>query len=502
MAFYGLAQARRGLFHFGLGKAVSALLGVALLVLTVRVTDMSVFGSLASLLAIVEIFYLVSGLGLSYHAQRLVPELRARAPKRQIRREIGLMLFRRAWLGLAFAVPLALAMPWWLPVLGIELSGGQRAAFVAMVLLGVMYRLADELLQSLMLQGWLQLQVVGRNLLKLGVMAGALLVSTPVDLSLLLGIECLVALMSIALSLRILTLELRAQAKEDDADIPMDHGWGPALQYYGAQVLAQAYGPSAMKLVVSAALGTAAAALFSVAHQAVEMVRNYSPAFLLAGWVRPLMVARYLESRRAAAIAPLSALVCNISLMGLLPLLAISAVFGEPIANMLGGLRYLAAADLFAPLVAAVCVQALRTVLGMVCITLQQPSAMMRATAVGIIALPAAAASAAVFGVAGVAWTCAASEVAWVLMVRWRLARHAPSTPFVDVRGLLKLAVLTVAAWLALAVAAAYVPGPSWLWLVWSVLVALVMLLLPWKLGIFTAQHMDWMRRMLKGDRR
>lgn len=75
MNVYGRDRVRRGLQHFLIGKIVSAVAGFIAMVLVVRALPVPEFAAYSVLVALIEVFTALSGMGLSHVILRYVPEL-------------------------------------------------------------------------------------------------------------------------------------------------------------------------------------------------------------------------------------------------------------------------------------------------------------------------------------------------------------------------------------------------------------------------------------------
>src|ERR1700752_2626136 len=86
---YSGERVRRGLWHFLLGKGVSALCSFLAMVLVVRALTLHDFADYTVLVALVELGTAFSGLGLSHVLLRYVPELYERQYRLSLRQLIG-----------------------------------------------------------------------------------------------------------------------------------------------------------------------------------------------------------------------------------------------------------------------------------------------------------------------------------------------------------------------------------------------------------------------------
>ena len=476
---YGLSAARRSLVHFVLGRGGSALAGIAVLMLLVRVMPAAEYGALVAWLAFLEIHYLASGVGLSGIAQRYVPEFRTRAHPadllRLVRQALQLRLLVTLLLsaaaGLA-AVPLARAIGAVVPAP----VGGLPFGVLLGVLLctGTLMRYLDELLAALMQQGVSQALALLRNLGKLPWLLLALWSHQAVPAVEMLWLESALAGLSAVVSLRAVWRCVQVPGGADAAPAQpayrADGMWGVSLRFYVIQVLGQVYGPNTLKLLVTRSLGVEATAAFGFALALADMLRNYLPAHLLAGWIRPLLVARYVATRSVDQLARLVGLVLKVNLLGVLAFALLFGVAGDAAGAWLSGGRFPALGLLLTALMLVVGLQTAHLLLTMVTLTLERANANLLATVLACVGLPAAAALGVAFGLVGVALGLVIAEIVWIGTVwaglwrgRVRLALHWP--------GLLRMGLAALPA-LALALLVARGLGP-WLGAVSGVLLFL-----------------------------
>lgn len=421
---YGLAQARRSLAGFARWKLVSAVLGLLLLVSLARLAPAEEYGVYVALLALVEMFYLVSGLGLSVIPQRYLPEYRLHASAAQfdalMRRLVGRRLLQ-SLLGVA-----VLAVAWWqVPdLLGVPLPPSSAAWLALWLVAGCQARLMDEVFPALLLQGYTQgLQALANALRLLGLVLAVSL--TPgVDHRWLLAMEALLALGLSLTAWALLRRYRRRQAWAASTDFVEPDPRALAWQMYWAQLAAQLWSGNAIKLLLLRVAGPQATALYGFCQALVDLLRNYSPAFLLGNWVRPLMVARYLAARRIEPVASLSGLVLKLSVLGLLPFLAWFAAQGETLAALVSGGRYReGAAALLAAMALVAMLFCARAVLSMVSVTVERLRVQLVATAAAALALPAAWLAHQQLGLIAVPLVLAAAELLWSIWVARDLRR-------------------------------------------------------------------------------
>lgn len=453
--FYSATAARRSLVYFVFGKAGAAVSGVAVLLVTLRLVPVEVFGAFVALMALTEIFNVASALGLSYFAQRYVPELRIRASAAQFNRQLWWLLAIRAGLAAAFALLAWLSMDWWSGSLGLQLSTSVGAVLAVNLVFGSIMRYIDELLQTLLLQGWAQIQSVVRNLARVGGLGLGVLLARGIDVQFLLILEVVVSVLAVSAGLMMFRLYMRCAQPDRLHPLKpheMPDAWRQSIRFYGAQLLAQGYGANAIKLVVTTVIGVHGTAVLGFATSISELLRNYSPAFLLGGWVRPIMVARYVKNPSVSALKPLTRLIVTLSVVGLLPFALVFAVFGHEVTALLAANKYPDAAPLLAPLVGVVCLQALHAVLGMVCATVERTAFVLLATAICISTLPLAYLLTQLLGLAGTVMALCIGELLWIATVTIQLVSHFGKADFADAHGIVRAVLIAVALGVPLAI--------------------------------------------------
>jgi O-antigen/teichoic acid export membrane protein len=497
-----MAAARRSLIYFFAGKASAALSGFIVLTLMLRLLPTPVFGTYVALVAITEIFYLLTNFGLSYFAQRYVPELRIYASPDKFARYIGWLLLLRTITGLLFGFLFVAAGSVWVDALDFTLSDQELRLFFVVLALGALMRFIEELLQALLLQGWAQTQQVVRNLIRLAALIGVSQKIWAIDLVFLLVLESIVAGTAVFFGLLVLYLHSAQKVVASSQDslhrLPSDSSL-QAMRFYFAQVLGQGYSTNSLKLLVTIVLGVNATAAFGFAVSIADLFRNYSPAFLLGGWIRPLMVARFVRNPTAASIEPVARLLNNICLVGLLPFAVCLSIFGHEVARVVAGDKYPSGASLLAPLLLVVCLQAIHTTFGIVCTTVERTSYVLLATAICISSLPITYFATAFFGLSGTVAGMFLSEVIWISVVWLRLKWQYKGAAFfapVDAFRLVGAALLFFSA-MTIMDRLFDIHQPVW-WVFASCLLVLCFWIVAWKLSLIGPDQKDLIRTLLK----
>lgn len=421
-----MSAARRGLNHFVLGKLLSAALGLAFLFLSVRAMAPAQYGVYITLLAAADLFYLVTGCGLSTIAQRYVAEYRLRASASDFAQFLKAQFLRR---GLYSLIGLSLLALLWSPAMtwsGLDLSRSWLWVVCLLLFASAGMSFLEEVLGACLLQGYAQGLAVARNLFRVGAVVWGSQLPGGLSLECLVWAEALAALGS-WLAAEFL---VRRWARNTPSSAQAQEGYqAPAMaavarRFFVVQLAGQAYGSNITKMIVMRLLGAVQAASYGVAQSMADMVRNYMPAHLLAGWVRPLMVARYVQHRDLEELSTIVNLVLKVNLLGLLPLAALSWVGGDDLIAWVSKGKYTDMGPLLAVLLLGLVFQTAHLLLSMVTLTLEAPAANLRATFAACLALPVLWLLVKYLGVMGAGLSVLVTEGLWIGVAWWCLRQR------------------------------------------------------------------------------
>lgn len=337
---YSNGRIRKSIAQFLGGKAGSAALNFVAFVLVARVLDTTDYGYYVSALAIVELALAFSSLGIDWVAARYIPEYRTRAPARALHAFILRLALLQFGVLCSAAAVFALCSSAAATSLGIPAAG--NAFFVYAVYLaveGAGRMLRDQMLNGLMLQGWAQIVMIGRNatwvlgllwLLESGSETGVVAVAM---------VELAAASIALFGGTAALLTSLRNDASAGDVT------WSPppssdmvrlARSAYASYLLSLGYGVQVLTLLLIRFSGVEIAATFGFARNLADQVRKYLPTDLLLGIVRPALIARYASSRDFAAFSGNVASFFQIGCIALVPILLLAVVFGGLLGEVLG----------------------------------------------------------------------------------------------------------------------------------------------------------------------
>lgn len=343
---YGGAAVKRGLFAFLAGRGVSAGLTFAAFSLSAHALSLSQYGIYAAALALMELLLALCTGGIDWVAARVLPESRMHASGRATA-ALVLRLF-----ALQSAIYASSAVLVWLlaaplsQLLRLPEAAPAFALAAGLLWLEGVGRLSrDQMLGILMEQRSGQLAQILRS----GTLLAALLwlhqqqlVPTALDvLRLELLASALAALLGALLLARALWRLLPLAANDADWRMPPLRSMARlAFHTYASYLLAIAYGPQVLTMVIARLLGTDAVAVFGLARGFADQVRRYLPTDLLQSVIRPALIAYYTTQHDFQGLMLRLALWFKAALLVLFPLLLFFAAFGALGMQAIGGRRF------------------------------------------------------------------------------------------------------------------------------------------------------------------
>ncbi len=437
---------RRGMYAFAAGKMLAGLIGIAWLLLLVRVLDVADYGGYVVLLALLEIVLLVSNAGVDPLAQRYITE--ARLPHNL------LWLPRLLWLSVAYrSLTLILAaggVAW----LALPLAGLVVQPILAKILpvyaLVIVFEGAARYLElafeSLLEQGRAQLCAVLRSGARLAVVwllwaAGEMRALTEV-----VRVEAVTSGVGLLITVAVMGQCLRGYRPPAHPDARPADSFSLqrlvpfVLPLFAAQCLTQLYSPNMIKLVVSRLFGVAEAAAFGFAHALSSVLQRYLPASLLVGMIRPMLVARRARIGSDHELAVVGNLILKTNVFLILPIAALFAVAGREFAGLASGGKYADSGPLLFLLTLLLVLTGAHVVLSMLATALEDRRAVLVGTLASVPGIVVGTLLAPLLGSVAMALGLWLSELLWCGFTLWLL--RSRGFPFrVDVPAWVKLVV-------------------------------------------------------------
>lgn len=325
-----MAQVQRAFVRLLIGKALTVVLGLTVLLLIWRRVSPEAYGQYLSLVATAEIVSLVSALGLSTVAQRHLPVWLAHAtgPGEAFARVAQVLLGRTVLAGV-FLCGLAWAAgssgPIWSALSGVL----ESPLALALLILTVLARSLEEVQAALLMQTWVQGLAVAAHTMRLA----ALTTRTPVGtgaaapfewlVTLELAIACVVVTVGlVATALRAVSTGRTEEALRREPSSTWRQAWRTALEFWWIQCLGLLWSLHVLRLILHAWAGPLPVAVHAVAHSMVESLRQATPLVWLTGWLRAAMLRLHAGQPESGMALDLAAAVHRVSLLMLWPVVA------------------------------------------------------------------------------------------------------------------------------------------------------------------------------------
>lgn len=391
---YGQRAVRSGIATYLAGRGFSAVLTFTAFALAARLLNLTEYGIYAAALALLELGLALSSVGLDWVATRSLPEYRMHAGGRATVIVVLRLFVLQAVILTAigalvanFAAALATTM---------QLTGAAAPFQLLGLLLAVegVGRLSrDQMLGILMHQRAGQLAQVIRAGTLATLLGWALHSQAAIGSKELLHFELIAAASSALGGAALLAHALWRLWPQPVGDptwqAPASRQlWRLALHTYGSYLLALAYGPQVLTMLIARLLGAEAVAIFGFARGFADQVRRYLPTDLLQSVIRPALIAHYSTTRDFQELMLRLGLWLKSSLILLLPLLAFFSAFGALGAAALGGEHFRSAWPVLLLMLCGAGMMAWRRIVELACNTVLAPDICVRAAAWLLLAPP------------------------------------------------------------------------------------------------------------------
>jgi len=392
---YSGVEFKRGIVHFFIGKATSALLAVGILFWLVRLLNVDEYGSYVTMQAGVGLGLAVMSFGLPWAAARYVPEFRLYANGKQLAKFVWQLIALISLFSVSGALLLYVVMPWLLNFLSLtQLTDVARLYLLVFVLEGLRLNIQDCILDPLLQQGRSQICLVARNLALLLCLSIVLAAQGKVHLHNVVLAEIAGSFLSVALSLQGAIRYLRAHrnlnGKDDWQPANWSEMWLTARHMYFSYLVTLIYSPWVFVFLTQRFLGLEATALFGFLTSLYAQIYRYLPATLLFSLIRPKLVASYIGEGGMAQLTRNANLVGKISLFVLMPLLVCVWLTGSELVDLLSGGKFTQAGYYFACMLLGLIPLSQRQTLETVVVASGYGHLCVRCSALGILVLPLA----------------------------------------------------------------------------------------------------------------
>jgi O-antigen/teichoic acid export membrane protein len=342
---YSSAALKRASWHFLSGKVITAVFTFGILLWLVRLLPVGQYGAYVTLVAMLEVAWAIAALGLPWVAARYVPEFLLRGSSRQTAAFIGRLVALNA-IGLAAACLLAyLLLDAYLAWAGLSAFRVQATLYLVAVLFieGISRTLRDVILGPLLQQGIARSSLVAKQVSFIALL-GAVVFSTHADQMHVAVIDVLASLLGGGVAAIGVRRYLASRGNETAASAwnppPLGDMWRTASTMYVSHLISLLSGAQVLLQILVRFAGPDVAATFGFLRNLYEQLARYLPATLLFGLIRPKLVATYVESGSVADLAAKTNFVGKLSLVVLMPAVALVAVSGDALVDILSGGRF------------------------------------------------------------------------------------------------------------------------------------------------------------------
>ena len=351
---YGKKRIQQSLIYFVLGKGVSAVAGVSAMLLVIRGLSVESFAAYSVLVALVEILSTISGLGLAHVLMRYVPELYSKHYQVSLRNLIygslglrSIVLLLATFVAYQFAGELA-------PLVGLGSVISTFKVFLLVIVLRATTHFLSQCLESTLHQDFAQFSFTVGTLARL---IGMLYLLQQGDVRLIdvIWVEAIGDALSLLVILIGVIVMIHSKDKDKDKDkqhTADDGNWLRshlktiakfALAGYVQHLVITPYGGPTNRLVGGRMLDVGTMAAYGFAQSLYEYMKRYMPAQLLAGLIRPIIVARYCEHRDFSSSARMCEQVLQINILFIVGIFMTLVMGGEEALSIMSAGKYGAA---------------------------------------------------------------------------------------------------------------------------------------------------------------
>jgi O-antigen/teichoic acid export membrane protein len=341
---YSIAALKHSALHFLIGKVVSALLTMCVLLLLVRLLALEEYGTYVILVAGMELALSITQLGLPWLSARYLPEYRLHANGKQLKHFVWQIIALSGLFSVVGALLLLAAMPWLLAPLKLaQQMDVARLYLLVLVAEGLRRSIQECILEPLLQQSYSQFSQIARNLVLL-LCLGIVAAQGAVHLTHVVLAELAGAILGIVPALWGLVWHLRAHR-----DLPgkagwqhpsWTHMWRTAGHMYFSLLITLASSPQVYVFLTQRFLGVEVTALFGFLLNLYGQIRSYLPSTLLFGLIRPKLMASYVGEGGMAQLAHNANFMGKISLFVLMPLLVFTWLAGGELLSLLSGGKF------------------------------------------------------------------------------------------------------------------------------------------------------------------
>lgn len=461
---YDNSNLRRSLTHFALGKGLGAIIGVFWLLLLVRALTASDYGIYVGFVAYLELFNLLSNLGLTPISERFVPEHRLRNDEPRLRALILKLVSLRILVVFVFATVMAMLAHWTAPLLGFSVSSHAFALFHIVVAVESITRYIETIFDSLLLQGRAQISLFSRTGIRLTLLLLALEYGGSLNLEHWVTLETIAYLCGFVITLCLLWYTLTRLKYERHISINLLPLLAFAAPIFGSQIIGSLIGVDVVKLLALKTAGAEASAIFGFCASLAWMLQRYLPSFLLVGMVRPLIIASANDPVGGARLQRIVSVILKLNAMLIGYALSVSLTLGDQLISVLSGGKFSSGGVYLSLFLLFTLSQTLRATYGHVALARGKGHAMLMGQLAGTVVLTLGVLGSLKFGLYAYSAALVSIDLVWFKLVHRSLVASGQA-PFIPWSSLAKILFLTISGWVVGTLFGYFIPVT---WAVWK----------------------------------
>lgn len=344
---YSVARVFTGMKHIILGKAVTSIAGVGTLLVVVRGLSISEFAAYSVMFGIMDIVLVATSLGAHQILTRYVPEIFSMHYARALRRLLAYTLGLRFLVLLLCLAVLAAMLAFFASVIGLSDWQFALKCYLLVVLFRTVSLTLFQVLEATLSQGRGQGAFA---LVTASKFVGVVCLHFTGHLSLISLIAVEIATEALGAILMSIGVSKIAPKQRADAGADLaEYRWLRenrrrmlifGFKGYFQNLIIMPFSGMFNRLIVGGSLPVSQVAVFGFAQTVLDLMLRYLPAQMFAGMMRPVMAARFSQSKGFVEVQSISnaALKANLVLIGLAAVVA--AAGGGDMMLMISGGKY------------------------------------------------------------------------------------------------------------------------------------------------------------------
>lgn len=480
-----------------IGRPLSAVCGLLVLVFLSRYLTKNDYGLYFTIWAVTELIILASNLGLFNAAYRYISS-----------RELsngGVLVEGPVWhftilrfIFLTMAATLIVKLSAYIPDELLNRSAINKYGIYlsAIIIAEGMARYIETIFDSMLCQGMSQFTLIGRTCLRLLLLLWAVFVSKNMDINTVLTIEVIVtvagAVTSLVLLFYIYIRSLVIYKHDTTIEVQPFPAIGRVMKFvlpaYLAQMIALAYSPDMLKLILGGVAGNEALAIFGFAFALAAVIQRYMPANLLGGIFRPSFVAASKSGDGGKTLGVILSLSMKINVVFVLPAVAFCYFGADALLSKVSAGNYTDIGAVLTILLLWALALSLHMTMAMYCIALEYTYPTFIAAIISTISLPIGVITAK-YGAISMAGVILLSEMLWFIscycIINYRSAIKISYISFLKMMFSLLLAIG----------ATSFLTVFDFHWLVLSVMSCVSCIGLLYKVDVFDQAEREWLNK-------